>query len=91
MYHESMNGKGMYHEAIGWGFKPSTARVLQRLLDYLNGNLRDGDSSTIWIVERFKKLHVLDEDGRLPMENPESAIEWILIGLIWEGYARKAS
>lgn len=83
--------RAMYDEARAWGFRPQTARVLQRLVDYLHGDLRDGDSSTLWIVERFQKLDLITPEGKLKMENPESATEWILIGLAWEGYIRRVN
>ena len=66
------------------GFNWKTARQLAKLVLHLSGEKPLGK----WELERWQRLNVLDEEGRLIVgrdEDPADSFFWIMLGLVWEG------
>ena len=63
----------------GLGKEP--AKATARLAAYCAEELK----LTSKEMKRWKELHVMNAKGRVMMQDPSSTMEWLLIGMAWEG------
>ena len=67
--------------AVKVGFSKRTAN---RFFKTLGEYVETGEAPKEW-VERCKMLGILNEEGKLVLDEEDPALHLILLGLVWEG------
>lgn len=64
------------------GFKDDTSRAFGHFFAYASGKC-DLEN---YLREKFEEIGLLDPDGvTIHMDNPENDMEWMLMGMVFEG------
>ena len=78
----------LYQWARDEGFKHHTARALNLLASYLRGEHNFEKNPKVFA--KMKKLNIITPDGKVVFElEPDDGVEWILFGLVYEGYVER--
>jgi len=74
-------GEKLYRWSMEVGFDRKTAGNFFRVL----GEYMESGEAPKWWIERCKRLEILNEEGKLELDEEFPGLQLILLGLVWEG------